>query len=63
MSEPTDLQLEGEDLESAQILEATLELAIKLLRDPKIRNPRSVPAGVMMVSLHLLAGPGGFNPR
>jgi hypothetical protein len=61
LSEPTDLQLQGEDFESAHILEATLELAIRLLQDPKVKNPRSVPAGFMMVSLHLLGGPGGVQ--
>jgi hypothetical protein len=63
LSEPTDLQLEGGDLESAHILEAPLELAIRLLQDPKVKNPRSVPAGFVMVSLHLLSGPGGVQPE
>jgi hypothetical protein len=46
-----------------QTLEATLELAISLLQDPDVKNPRSVPAVFMMVSLHLLGGAGGVQPE
>jgi hypothetical protein len=58
-----DPPLEADDLESAHILEATLELAIRLLQDPKVKHPHAVPAGFVMVSLHLLGGPGGVQPE